>query len=187
MGSRLSVVKISTFLVLTPVILGVLLMPSTSDASVFSFITNLFSSVSVEAQEPESNSQNISLLQATLSPDTSSTTKKGEITIVGGTSLVSEPLVQPETKTLSDDQISIYVVRNGDTLPAIAKMFGVSVNTIRWANDLKNNTITPGQTLVILPISGIQHTVKSGDTLISIAKQYKGDLDEILQYNNMAK
>jgi murein DD-endopeptidase MepM/ murein hydrolase activator NlpD len=77
------------------------------------------------------------------------------------------------------------VVRVGDTLPAIAKMFDVSVNTIRWGNDLKTDKLTPGDTLVILPISGVQHTVKSGDTLQSIAKQHKGDLNEILQYNNL--
>ena len=54
-------------------------------------------------------------------------------------------------------------------------------------SDIKGNTITVGQTLVILPISGIQHVVKSGDTLQSIAKLHKGDLDEVLQYNNLAK
>jgi murein DD-endopeptidase MepM/ murein hydrolase activator NlpD len=89
------------------------------------------------------------------------------------------------SRTSSDDQISIYVVHGGDTLPAIAKMFGVSVNTIKWANDLKSNTITVGQKLVILPISGVQHTVAKGDTLQSIAKQHKGDLDEIVAYNNL--
>jgi murein DD-endopeptidase MepM/ murein hydrolase activator NlpD len=66
-------------------------------------------------------------------------------------------------------------------------MFGVSVNTIRWGNDIKGNSVSVGQTLVIMPISGIQHTVKSGDTLQSIAKQHKGDMDEILQYNNLVK
>ncbi|TSC60865.1 MAG: peptidase M23 family protein, partial [Parcubacteria group bacterium Gr01-1014_107] len=45
--------------------------------------------------------------------------------------------------------------------------------------------VTPGQTLVILPVSGIRHTVKSGDTLEKIAKRYKGDLEEVLAYNNL--
>ena len=39
----------------------------------------------------------------------------------------------------SADAISLYVVRQGDTLPVIAKMFSVSVNTIRWANDLSSS------------------------------------------------
>ena len=82
-------------------------------------------------------------------------------------------------------EISVYVVREGDTLGEIAEMFGVSVNTIRWANNLKSNTLKVGQELVILPISGVRHTVKSGDTLASLAQKYKADLDDILSYNNI--
>jgi len=187
MGSGLNAVKISTFFILGPALLVSVLLPVKSEASVFSFISSLFSSVSAsaEAEKEQPNSQNLALLQATISPNLDASSTKNEIVIVGGTSLSSETVTSPETKNLSDDQISVYVVHSGDTLPAIAKMFGVSVNTIRWANNLSGNTITIGQTLVILPISGIQHTVKSGDTLTSIAKQYKGDLDEILQYNNL--
>lgn len=79
--------------------------------------------------------------------------------------------------------ISVYVVRSGDTIGAISEMFGVSVNTIMWANDLKSKTLKVGQELVILPISGVKHTVKSGDTLQSIAKKYRADLEDILSYN----
>ncbi|MDB5266760.1 MAG: putative rane bound lytic murein transglycosylase [Parcubacteria group bacterium] len=83
-------------------------------------------------------------------------------------------------------QISVYIVRKGDTLPAIAKMFGVTTNTIAWANDLKGGTIKEGQELIILPISGVRHTVKSGDTLQSIAKKYNADLQDILAFNDTA-
>jgi murein DD-endopeptidase MepM/ murein hydrolase activator NlpD len=82
-------------------------------------------------------------------------------------------------------EISVYVVRAGDTLGTVAEMFGVSANTIRWANDLKSNTLKAGQELVILPISGVRHTVKSGDTLQTLATKYKADLEEILAYNNI--
>jgi murein DD-endopeptidase MepM/ murein hydrolase activator NlpD len=83
-------------------------------------------------------------------------------------------------------EISVYTVRDGDTLSGIADMFGVSINTIIWANDLKTRTIKIGQELVILPISGVRHTVKRGDTLQTLAKQYKSELDEILSYNNLS-
>ncbi len=162
------------------------LFPVHAEAGVFSFLSNLFSFESVEAEVVETNSQNIPLLQASVSPGQSASTTD-EIAIVAGAYLSSENQAPIDVKTFEDDQISIYVVRSGDTLPAIAKMFDVSVNTIRWGNDLKSNTISVGQTLVILPISGIQHTVKSGDTLQGIANQHKGDLDEILQYNNLTK
>jgi len=159
-----------------------ILAPTVAEASFFSW---LFPSTSAETEEPAPNLQNMALLQAAISPSQGSDSLKGEIAIVGGTSLLPETTAPSDVKTIDDSQISIYVVHSGDTLPAIAKMFGVSVNTIRWGNDLKGSAITVGQTLVILPISGIQHVVKSGDTIQSIAKLHKGDLDEILQYNNL--
>lgn len=83
-------------------------------------------------------------------------------------------------------QISVYIVRQGDTLSEIAEMFGVSTNTIVWANDIKRGIIKEGQELVILPISGVRHVVKSGDTLKSLSTKYKADLDDILSYNGLA-
>ena len=84
-------------------------------------------------------------------------------------------------------QISVYTVRSGDTLSTIANMFGVSTNTIIWANELRGSHISIGQELVILPISGIQHTVAKGDTLKSIAKKYSTDLGDILSYNGLTE
>lgn len=91
-----------------------------------------------------------------------------------------------EERPATSDQISVYVVREGDTLSQIAYMFNVSVNTIRWANDIRSSkTIHEGQTLVILPISGVRHTVVKGDTLKSITKKYEGDIDDVLSYNDI--
>lgn len=88
--------------------------------------------------------------------------------------------------TASPDQISVYVIRPGDTLSEIANMFGVSVNTIVWANNLSGATdVHPGDTLVILPVSGVERTVVKGDTLKSIAKKYGADANEIAQYNGL--
>lgn len=82
-------------------------------------------------------------------------------------------------------QISVYVVRKGDTLSEIAEMFGVSANTIVWANNIKAGSIKEGQELVILPISGVRHIVKSGDTLQSLATKYKANLEDVLSYNGL--
>ncbi len=181
-------VNIGTSLFLNLALLASIITPFPANAGVVSFLSKIFSPVEAETEEAETNSQNMALLQAVISPNQTSTSTNQEIVIVGGTSLLPESTHKMvDTKTADEDQISIYVVRKGDTLPAIAKMFGVSVNTIRWGNDIKGNTISEGQKLVILPISGIQHTVKSGDTLQSIANKYKGDLDEILLYNNLSK
>jgi murein DD-endopeptidase MepM/ murein hydrolase activator NlpD len=43
-----------------------------------------------------------------------------------------------------------------------------------------------GQTLIILPVSGVQHLVKKGDTIESIAKKYKGDAAEIRDFNDLS-
>jgi murein DD-endopeptidase MepM/ murein hydrolase activator NlpD len=84
------------------------------------------------------------------------------------------------------DRISVYVVRPGDTISDISDMFGVSANTIIWANNLSGaKDVHPGDTLVILPISGVTHTIVKGDTLKSIAKKYNGDATEIAQYNGL--
>jgi LysM repeat protein len=79
-----------------------------------------------------------------------------------------------------------YVVQEGDTPGRIAANFGVSLNTILWANNLKSSSIIkPNQELVILPISGVMHIVKKGDTLLSIAKKYQTFSDEISVFNNL--
>jgi len=111
------------------------------------------------------------------------------LAIVNDTALVSEGNTGEtfiDAGQSGTGQISVYVVRKGDTLSSVAKMFGVSANTIVWANDLRSNTLKNGQELVILPISGVRHIVKSGDTLASIAKKYKTDLAEILSYNDLS-
>lgn len=83
-------------------------------------------------------------------------------------------------------RISLYAVRAGDTLSEIAEMYSVSVNTIAWANDISAKAaLKEGQLLVILPVSGIRHTVAKGETIQSIAKKYKGDAEEIVLFNGL--
>jgi murein DD-endopeptidase MepM/ murein hydrolase activator NlpD len=113
----------------------------------------------------------------------------GENTVVAGSALL--PDAGPsgtivDIKEPTTDQISLYVVRQGDSLSAIAEMYGVSVNTIAWANNMSVKTpLKEGQTLVILPVSGVRHTVAKGETIASIAKKYKGDAEEITQFNGL--
>ena len=84
------------------------------------------------------------------------------------------------------DRISVYVVRKGDTLSDIAKMYDVSINTILWANNLKSaRDVRPGDTLIILPVSGVERVVVKGDTLKSLAKKFGADADEIATFNDL--
>ncbi|MEK7061236.1 MAG: M23 family metallopeptidase [Patescibacteria group bacterium] len=70
------------------------------------------------------------------------------------------------------DKIIEYKVQSGDTLSKVADKFGVSIETIRWQNSLAKDSIKEGQVLEILPITGVSHKVKKGDTVYSIAKLY---------------
>jgi len=134
------------------------------------------------------NSQTMNLLEGFLNINPTST-GGAEIAIVDSVALESnrgESEVFVDLGKSGTGQISVYVVRKGDTLGEIAEMFGVSTNTIVWANNIKASSIKEGQELVILPISGVRHVVKSGDTIKSLATKYKADFDEILSYNGLA-
>jgi LysM repeat protein len=135
------------------------------------------------------NSQTVPLLYAAAHVDPNPAKGGGDI-VIDNSALVPE---SGPTGTIADvetpraGQISLYIVRSGDSLGGIAKMFGVSVNTIVWANNLKKGApIKEGQQLVVLPVTGVRYTVAKGDTIQSIAKKYNGDVAEILQYNDLS-
>lgn len=85
-----------------------------------------------------------------------------------------------------DGGVRIYTVQSGDTVSGIAENFGITVNTILWANDLDNvDSIRPGDQIFILPIAGFKYIVKSGDSLDSIASAYKADRARIIAFNGL--
>ena len=105
----------------------------------------------------------------------------------------------PSTKVLSaitslragsfgaKDKISEYIVQPGDSLSKIAEKFGISLNTLLWANDISHpSKIKPGQRLIILPVSGILHYVKKGETISELAELYKGNVEEIIAFNELS-
>lgn len=77
----------------------------------------------------------------------------------------------------------IHVVTSGDNLSAIARQYGTSVSRLRSDNGLlPDQSLVPGQALVVLQPTAT-YTVKSGDTLYSIAAQAGLTVLELLQYN----
>ncbi|MEK7544494.1 MAG: M23 family metallopeptidase [Patescibacteria group bacterium] len=80
------------------------------------------------------------------------------------------------------DQVITHVVVSGDTLSTVAQKFGVSIDTIKWSNDLKRDSLSIGQELKIPPVSGIVHKVKEGDTVQSIAKKYRTESQKIVNF-----
>lgn len=145
-------------------------------------------------EEREHNVQTVPLLEASLTPHNQAI-GGADIVIVDDSALYPETgngtavsLTPSDFVQQNNGKISTYVVQEGDTISQIAQMFGVTTNTIRWGNDIDTDgVIQPGERLVILPISGVQHTVEQNDTLASIAKEYEGDIDEILRFNELTR
>lgn len=172
-------------------VLGIV-MPLSVHAGVFSAI---FGTAEAETKQEiyyaqDASLQTVPLLRAAIHNDPNPAKGGGDIIISDGALVPAGDAdgrdTAINTKTMNGE-ISVYVVREGDTLSQIAEMYDVSSKTILWANDITDpSKIRPGATLVILPITGVRHVVKSGDTLASIAKKYDGDVDDILAYNQLA-
>lgn len=104
-----------------------------------------------------------------------------------------EALIKPEIPSskvkidLAQRQSPIeYIVKDGDTISAIARKFGLRSSTILWENDLgEYSIIKPGKKITIPPIDGVGHTVKKNEILSVIAKKYNSDIDKIINYNNL--
>lgn len=168
------------------------LIPAVARASVLSTILASIRINRAQADAvpvPAGNVQTMALLAPATNIDPSPARGGGDITIIDDSALLPE---EGPSGTIADIEkpknstISRYVVRSGDTLSSIAKMFDVTPNTILWANDLKSaSQLRAGQELVILPVTGIKYTVKRGDTLASIARATRSDATEISNFNGL--
>lgn len=84
---------------------------------------------------------------------------------------------KPRDKTVD------YEIKGGDTVSSIAQNFGVSENTILWANDLTSTSkLTAGDKLKILPVTGVSHKVEAGDSIYSVAKRYQANAQAIIDF-----
>jgi len=107
-----------------------------------------------------------------------------------GTLIAKSPTILNEFRTfgsLSQKREPFYYrVKEGDTIYSLAKNFGISPETIQYANNLKKNQrLKEGEYLIILPIDGILHQVKEGDSIEKIAKYYGVNKNEILNFNQI--
>ncbi len=166
-------------------------IPASVHAGLLSYILNTADAetTSLPHYENSNSAQDVPLLRAALHSDPNPAKGGGDVFVEEGVLVPGKDIDKKEsvmnTRT-ANGEINVYVVREGDTLSQIAEMYDVSAKTILWANDIRDmSTIHPGDTLVILPITGVRHIVKKGDTLASIAKKYEGDVEDILAYNQL--
>lgn len=84
----------------------------------------------------------------------------------------------------------IHTVRSGDTLDAIARRYGVTVANLRMTNRLEGNIIRAGQRLRIPSDAAkesdtVIYTVKSGDTLSTVAERYNVSVTKLKRANRL--
>lgn len=172
-------------------------MPIGAEASLLSSLLGKEVLASTNITILEQNSQNGLALEANVSSFSMIDDKKAdsidpniEVGIVADTALlpVTGPLGVSDGTLIEDfsieDDATIYVIRSGDTFSKIAEMFEVSVDTILSVNDIKpGEKPVIGDILLILPFSGVEHTVVKGDTLKGLASKYGVDVSEIVAYN----
>ncbi len=143
---------------------------ASSTSSTYNSVTNPFILEAANSFNPISTSSDevLAVADETLMPS------------VGPAGSIADIDSQP-----ADISPSFYVVQPKDTISLVAEMFGVSVDTIKSANNFTSSSISPGQVLVIPPISGLTYTIKKGDTIGTIVAKYKADLGDVLEYNDM--
>lgn len=174
-------------LLLAACVCSLALYPVAAKAGIFTDLKQAIRSKASAATSSGAKSvQAMALPKPAMNIDPNPAKGGAEVSVEDGSAARAQGGFSGETVAPSKDAISIYVVREGDTLSEIAQMFGVSTNTIIWANDLPvRGTVRVGQRLTILPVTGVKYTVKKGDTLESVAKEFHGDATEIAQYNDI--
>lgn len=143
-----------------------------------------------DSEPPLLHDTDIALLAAATNLDPNPDKGRSDLSMTGDSALVANAGPAGSLPTSSGSSaggaISVYQVREGDSLSEIADMFGVSMSTILWANDIKDaKLIKPGDSLVILPVSGVRYTIKKGGTLADVAKLFDADVDEIALFNGI--
>ncbi|MBU0493102.1 MAG: LysM peptidoglycan-binding domain-containing protein [Chloroflexi bacterium] len=129
--------------------------------------------------------------QATLAPGQATPVPVPTQPSSGGPTTPAQP-AQPVTPPAAGE--TVYVVKWGDTLSAIAWSYGTTVAAIAQRNGISNTSlIYVGQRLIIPTGGGVQpgpggegiHVVQAGETLWYIASLYGTTVDALAQANNI--
>lgn len=118
--------------------------------------------------------------------------------------LQHKAIAMPDTGRIEQTAPSVlnadgyHIVVKGETLYAICKKYGMTLQEIKIMNNLSGEQIAVGQRLKVGKITTtagvpepsktnkISHVVKSGDTLYSIAKSYSVTIEDIKKWNDLS-
>lgn len=93
---------------------------------------------------------------------------------------------KPQTfEPSSSSAILSYKTVAGDTAQSIASRYGISPQTLKWANNLTSDAVVPGADVVIPTVDGVVYTVKDGDTVTALATKYQSDQARIISKNDL--
>lgn len=110
-----------------------------------------------------------------------------QATTMGDLALVKPDIVNTTEARSTLARITEYTVVEGDTISRVASKFGVSVNTVLWANNLSfSSYVKPGQKLIVPSVSGVVYKIVRGDTISKIAAKYGVAGDKIISANGLA-
>lgn len=99
--------------------------------------------------------------------------------------LKSSPETQEASRVGMTDFVT-HVIAEGDTVSAIASLYGINTSTLLWENNIsESSTLRVGQSLVIPPVNGVSHLVASKETVESIAKDYGVDPKVVRDQNKL--
>lgn len=89
---------------------------------------------------------------------------------------------------MNNSNTNIYKVEKGDTLYKIAQKYNITIDQLKNANNLNNNILSIGQELKIPSNTSenVTYTVKKGDTLYSIAKEFGTTVSALTDLNNLS-
>jgi murein DD-endopeptidase MepM/ murein hydrolase activator NlpD len=109
-----------------------------------------------------------------------------QVTDEEGYLIKNMPLAGQATFDQNRTEMADHVVQEGETLSMIAYRYGLSVNSILYANSgLSSDYLKIGQTLKIPPKDGVYVTIPKGATLVSLMDKYKGNLDKTKDFNGV--
>lgn len=97
------------------------------------------------------------------------------------------------TTTVKGEEYIVHEVEAGETLYALSRKYNVEVQAINEANAGSVSSLNIGQKLLIpliikkVPQGASVHIVKSSETLFSISRLYKVNVDDLKKWNNLAE
>ena len=109
----------------------------------------------------------------------------------------AEPVVP--VRTVSERRPTTHRVQRGEYLYSIAREYGVSIGQLRSLNNLRSDTVHPGQTLRVSgdapaapraaparPARPTTHRVRRGEHLTGIARQYDVTVRQLREWNGLS-